>query len=141
MTVAVSVILLVACAVALAILARAIGTAGRPPASRFERALAGRPRPAPARLDTLGSLESAVSLGLAGGREFDRWLAPILRDAAAARLAVRRGFGLERAEAARRLLGDETWELLRPDRARPEAGSPAPSAAELRRAIEAIEGL
>jgi hypothetical protein len=140
-TIAVSASLLVGCATALAILARGIGTAARRPASRFERALARRPRPPDARIDALRTLETAVSLGLAGGQEFDRRLAPVLRDAAAARLAVRRGFGLDRGEAARRALGDETWELLRADRPPREARGSAPSAVELARAIEAIEEL
>jgi hypothetical protein len=48
--------------------------------------------------------------------EFHYRLRPLLREVAAARLARRRGLDLDGDEAAAALLGDEAWEMLRPDR-------------------------
>jgi hypothetical protein len=140
-TLAVSAIVLVAAALALVSLARAIKAAGGRPASRFERALARPGASSPPRVEELQKLETAVVLGLGGEQEYGRRLAPVLREAAAGRLAVRRGLQLERADEARAALGAEAWELVRPDRLPPEKPARGPSAAELRRAIEAIEDL
>jgi hypothetical protein len=70
-------------------------------------------------------------------------LRPRLRAIAADRLAADHGLSLDGdAEASRRLLGDDAWELLRPDRDPPprKAGG-AISTAELERIVSAVEGL
>jgi hypothetical protein len=111
-------------------------------ASLFEHALR-RPVPGPVRPPQLVRLEREITLGSANGANFEQRLLPILREAAAARLAARHNVELaRRPEAARRLLGDEVWELLRPDRAetadRTARGLPL---RRLRRLIEALERL
>jgi len=70
-------------------------------------------------------------------------LRPRLREIAADRLAADHGLGLdEHPEKSRRLLGDEAWALLRPDREPPEdrfgPGMPLP---ELERIVAAVERL
>jgi len=88
-------------------------------ASRFEAALR-RPTPAAAAPLELVRMERELELGVADATYAHRRLLPLLRAAAAARLAGRHGVELERRpEAARALLGDEVWELLRPDRPEP----------------------
>jgi hypothetical protein len=111
-------------------------------ASVFERAL-GRHVAAPLRPPQLVRLEREITLGSANAANLEERLLPILREAAAARLAARHNVVLERRpEAARRLLGDEAWELLRPDRAetpsRTAGGLPL---RRLRRLIATLEEL
>jgi hypothetical protein len=61
-----------------------------------------------------------VVAGSARAGDLHLRLRPVLREIAAARLADR-GLGLDRDPvAARRLLGDELWEILRPGRPRPD---------------------
>jgi hypothetical protein len=90
---------------------------------------------------SLMRLEREVALGVAGAFDFHYHVHPRLRALAGELLAVRRGVSLDgQPETARRLLGDETWELLRPDRPRPEdrrARGLPPGA--LRRVIESLE--
>ena len=87
--------------------------------SAFERALVPRPEPR-VRPAELIRVERELTLGSASAEHFHSRLAPLLRDAAAARLAAREVDLERRPDRARELLGDETWELLRPD-------SPAPA--------------
>src|SRR5262249_5951663 len=85
-------------------------------ASEFEQALA-RGRHHPTRPTDLLRIERELSLGAASAGHLHARLLPLLREAASARL----GFDLRRAPArARAALGDEAWELLRPDRAAPD---------------------
>src|SRR5437763_10078375 len=92
---------------------------GREPASRFEQAR--RRRKPPARQpEELLRMDRELVLGSADADHAQRRLLPLLRSVAAARIAARHGFELERRpEASRELLGEDVWELLRPDR--PEA--------------------
>jgi hypothetical protein len=55
-------------------------------------------------------------------------LRPMLREIAAARLQRRHGIALDRdVDASRALLGDELWEVVRPDRPVPaDRGAPGP---------------
>jgi hypothetical protein len=65
-------------------------------------------------------MERELELGIAGAGNAHYRLLPLLRSAAAARLATRRGIELERRpDAAQAALGDDVWELLRPDRPEP----------------------
>jgi len=66
-------------------------------------------------------MDRELVLGSADADHAQRRLLPLLRATAAARIASRHGFQLERRpEAARALLGEEVWDLLRPDRPQPE---------------------
>jgi hypothetical protein len=89
-------------------------------AARFEDALRRR-KPADPEPVELLRMERELLLGIAEADHAHRQLLPLLRGAAAARLSSRHGFELEqRPEAARALLGEDAWELLRPDRPAPE---------------------
>jgi hypothetical protein len=73
--------------------------------------------------------------------DFHVRLRPILREIAAARLARAHGVVLDRdRDAARALLGDALWEVVRPDRPEPSARSlPGPGLEGLRPLIERLE--
>jgi hypothetical protein len=117
--------------------ARALPRAGR---SRLELALR-RPRHIPARPAALLTLERRVLLATETAFEVHYRLRPVLREIAAYRLSSRLGIDLdEDTDAARRALGPEAWELVRPDRPPPPdrlaRGRPL---AELRAAVDALE--
>jgi hypothetical protein len=87
--------------------------------ARFEDALRRR-KPADSEPVELLRMERELLLGIADADHAHRQLLPLLRAAAAARLSARHGLELERRpEAARALLGEDVWELLRPDRPAP----------------------
>jgi hypothetical protein len=89
-------------------------------AGRFEAALRGREQKT-SQAEELVRMDRELVLGVADADHAHRRLLPLLRAAASARLAARHGVELERRpEAARTLLGDDVWELLRPDRPEPE---------------------
>jgi hypothetical protein len=114
----------------------------RPRAGRFEAALRARPPAAPQTVELL-RVERDLELGIAGAAHAQQRLLPLLRAAAAARLASRHGIELDRRpEAARALLGEHAWEWLRPDRPEPadrfDPGVPREHVAAL---IERVESL
>jgi len=85
----------------------------------FEAALRQRGTVAPTP-SAFASMERELQLAMGFADHAHRRFFPLLRAAASARLATRHGIDLERRpDAARRLLGDDTWDLLRPDRPRP----------------------
>jgi hypothetical protein len=85
-------------------------------------------------------MEREITLGSSSAAHLDGRLLPILREAAAARLAARHKVELAgRPEAARRLLGEDVWELLRPDR--PESDDTSASGLPLRRIRDVVETL
>jgi hypothetical protein len=89
------------------------------PAPRFEAALRSRTE-TPSEPVELLRMERELELGIANASSAHHRLLPLLRAAAAARLASRHGVELDRRpDAARALLGEEAWELLRPDRPEP----------------------
>ena len=92
-----------------------------PPDSRaFERALRTR-RPRAPRLRELERIEHDVVQGAANPLDLHRRLRPLLRQIAGHRLAARHGIALDAGDGhATRLLGNEAWELLRPDRELPD---------------------
>jgi hypothetical protein len=108
--------------------------------SVYERALRRRERP-PARPGELAKLEREVSL--AAGTSFDLHfrLRPVLREVAAHRLATRRGLALDAGSPeVRGLLGDELWEVVRPEREPPDDRfGPGLPLAGLRRALDRLE--
>jgi len=111
-------------------------TTGAP--SEFEQALA-RDKPVTTRPSDLVRIERELSLGVASAGHLHARLLPLLREAASARL----GFDLHRyPHRAQAAVGDETWELLRPDRPAPPdrhgAGAPL---RQLEHCIDTLERL
>lgn len=97
----------------------------------------------PERLPELARIEREVALGT--GTAFDAYyrLRPLIRDVAEHRLATRRGLALDSgSDAVRAAVGEEAWELVRPDRGRPSHHlAPGASVGQVRSAIEALERL
>jgi len=104
----------IAMSVAVSVARAAVPVAARSP---FAEALRRRP-PEPQRPPQLERIERAVTLGVANTYDFHARLRPVLRDVAAARLA-RSGVDLDTL-AGRAAVGDDAWELLRPDRPPPD---------------------
>jgi hypothetical protein len=101
-------------------LVRATSAAGASEeASVYERALRRRGR-APARPSELARIEREVVLASTSSFDVHYRLRPILREVAAHRLAGR-GIDLDAgAPETRALLGEDVWELVRPDREPPD---------------------
>ena len=110
--------------------------------SRFDAALQRR-RTHQERLPELAQIEREVTLGLATAFDLHYRLRPTLRRAASELLSSRRGIDLDAdREAARKALGDETWELVRVDREPPaNRFGPGIELAALRTTITALEAL
>jgi hypothetical protein len=100
-----------------------------------------RPRRTTQRLPELERTERAVLLSASNAFDVHYRLRPILREIAAQRLATRRGLSLDDdASAARAVVGEETWELVRGDREPPQLRYAAGvQAAELREVVAALE--
>jgi len=113
----------------------------RPP-SELEHALTSRQavRMRPAELIRI---ERELTLGSATAEHLHGRLLPLLRDAAEARLAARHEVDLERRpDRARELLGEETWEIVRPDREAPQdRNAPGLSLRRITAVIDTIERL
>ncbi|HKG44676.1 MAG TPA: hypothetical protein VKB10_10590 [Gaiellaceae bacterium] len=93
---------------------------------------------APARPPELERLERELTMATATAFDLHLRLRPLLREVAGARLAAR-GLQLDECEDVVR---EELWELVRPDRPMPpDRNAPGIPAAELRRAVEAVEAL
>jgi hypothetical protein len=88
-------------------------------------------------------IEQMLGSSTTRAMEFHYQLRPRLRQIAADRLAANHGIALdEDPESARRLLGDEPWELLRPDREPPEDRfGPGAPLLELELIVTAVERL
>ena len=72
------------------------------------------------RLPELARVEREVSIGMTTAFDLHYRLRPPLRRMAGELLAARRGIDLDGSpEAARKALGDETWEIIRADREPP----------------------
>jgi hypothetical protein len=97
-------------AVALGAAMRVLGSdAEAPPTSRFELALTRVPSPQ-TRPPELVRVEREIVLGTTSAGHLHTRLLPLLREAAVARLGTR---------LTPETLGDDAWELLRPDRPEP----------------------
>lgn len=84
---------------------------------RIARAAAARPTPP----DRLARLEQLVNASQMSASHTHAHLRPLLADVVASRLAAHgQALGRMSAEDSRRLLGEELWELVRPDRPFPE---------------------
>jgi hypothetical protein len=112
-------------------------------AYRFEQALRERRSNPATRPPAFIAMEREIEQGVEYAVQAHRRLLPLLRSAAAARLAVHHGIELEhRPDAARSLLGDEAWELLRPDRPEPvDRRGPGLPRATIAMLIERVETL
>lgn len=127
--------------------AQALLALTRPPRSQtepslFETALRRRAEEH-VRPPELVRIERELVLGLESAGHLHARLLPILREAATARLAAKHHVDLDlRPAAARALLGEEAWELVRPDRPAPrDRTGPGLERARLRSVIDALEKL
>jgi hypothetical protein len=125
-----------------ALIRHARASRGPEPASRFEQAFQ-KPKTKLAQPEEFLRMDREIVLGIADADHAHRRLLPLLRAAAAARLAARYGFDLaRRPETARTLLGDEVWELLRPDRPAPaDRHGPGLRREQIAAVIERVESL
>jgi hypothetical protein len=124
-------------AIVLAALIRALsGAADMQSGSVFEHTLLRKPEPA-TRPPELVRIEREITLGTSSAGHLHSRLLPLLREAAAVRLNVE----LERRpDTVRAALGDETWELLRPDLPEPEdRNAPGLPLRRVRTIIDALE--
>lgn len=102
----------------------------------------GRTAGLPPRSARLVELERLLGFGPAGAGELHTRIRPLLREIAARRLDDRRGLDLDHSPEARQVLGDEAWELLRPDRPPPaDRFGPGMGEAALTRIVDRLEGL
>jgi hypothetical protein len=135
--------IVIVAAIALVVLVRhSRGGAGPRHAGRFEAALRRRPPATPQPVELL-RMERELELGIAGAGHAHHRLLPLLRSAAVARLSSRHGVELDRRpEAAKALLGEDAWELLRPDRPEPaDRFAPGVPRERVAAMIERIESL
>jgi hypothetical protein len=129
--------------IALAALTRiARSTSELPPPSDFDAALRAR-AVEPMRPSELVRTEREITLGTSSAGHLHQRLVPILREAAAARLSANHNVDLaRRPDAARALLGEDAWELLRPDRPEPnDRHGPGIPMRRLRGVVSTLEKL
>ena len=95
------------------------------------------------RLPELAKVEREVSLGMSTAFDLHYRLRPSLNRIAGELRAARRGIDLDgNPDAARKALGDETWEIVRPDREPPRDRYGAGlELAALRTVVGALEAL
>jgi hypothetical protein len=110
--------------------------------SRFDAALRRRGH-GQERLPELTKIEREVALGMATAFDLHYRLRPSLRRTASELLGARRGIDIDREpEAARRLLGEDAWEIVRGDREPPDDRfGPGIGLASLDRAVASLETL
>jgi hypothetical protein len=125
----------IATVISVAVLASRLPTEARPPAPRPHTMSRSRPT-------QLLRIERVVGRAGESGLAAHTQLRPLLREIAEARLA-RRGLRLDRDGAeARRLLGPQAWELVRPDRpAPPDDRAAGIAPAELEALLDRLEAL
>jgi hypothetical protein len=129
---------------AVRLLVRAVVVATTAPQERpFDLALRGRAvRPLPIAKEP-GLIAHETGSATNRALELHHRFRPRLRRIAADRLAANHGVDLdEGTESAKRLLGDEAWEFLRPDREPPaDRFGPGMPLAKLERIVSAVERL
>jgi hypothetical protein len=125
----------IAVVISVAELAARMPARSRPPAPRA------RPPSTPLPNQLL-RIERIVERSGESGLTAHTQLRPLLSEIAEARLA-RRGVQLSRDhDEARRLLGPEAWELVRPDRMQPHEGrAPGVAPRELEAVLDSLEAL
>jgi len=128
-------VLLIAAGVIVALVRTLSGVAPRAPARRVSV-----PARVSQRLAELDRTEGAVLLSASTAFDLHYRLRPILREIAGQRLA-RRGLGLDTdTEASRAVVGETTWELVRPDREPPELRfARGIAASQLREVVAVLE--
>ena len=124
------------------LLARVHRALPRRRSSPVDAALNRRPRPV-TRIPELEKLEREVTLGQATAFDLHFRLRPTLRRIASELLHARRGIDLDtNPDAARRALGDETFELVRADREPPpERFARGIDLVSLGRVVDSLEAL
>jgi hypothetical protein len=124
------------------ILARLRASLPVPATSPVDQALRPR-RPRRERVPELERIEREVTLGLATAFDVHYRLRPTVRRVAGELLRARRGIDLDaNPEAARRVLGEETWQLVRKDREPPpERFASGLDIASLGRVVASLEAL
>jgi hypothetical protein len=129
-------------ALGLLALTRAAHAAAVRSPSIFEYSLTPRPE-GRVRPPELIRIEREITLGAASAAHLHRRLLPLLREAAATRLSARHHVDLvRRPEAARELLGDDAWDVLRPDRPEPlDRNAPGLSLRRIARLVQTLEQL
>ena len=116
--------------IAMAALTRIMRSARNDAQSRFEHELT-RERIPPGRPNALVRIERELTLAMSNAGHVHDRLRPMVRDIAQARLG---------RAATRERLGDETWELIRPDAPEPpDRSAPGLPLRTIRRMIEALE--
>jgi hypothetical protein len=106
--------------------------------SLFEHVLS-RKAPEPTRPSEIVRIEREITLGTTSAGHLHTRLLPLLRDAASARVGIDFDVHPERARAA---LGDEAWELLRPDRPEPaDRNAPGLPIRRVRAVVDMLERL
>jgi hypothetical protein len=125
----------IATVISVAALASRLPAAKRPPAPRPRSRSASVP-------SQLLRIERIVERSAESGLAAHTLLRPVLSDIAEVRLA-RRGVQLSRdPDEARRLLGREAWELVRPDRPQPpDRRAPGVAPRELEAVLDRLEAL
>jgi hypothetical protein len=110
--------------------------------SAFDAALRTRKRPTQ-RIPELERMEREVALGLSADFDLHYRLRPSVRGIATELLAARRGIDLDASpDAARRVLGEDAWEIVRGDRVPSRQHFAAGvDIASLRRAVSALEAI
>ena len=132
---------IVVAAIGMAALTRTMRAARFDHRSPFEQRLT-RERTPPTRPNELIRVERDLLLGTENAGHFHARLLPLLRGAAAARLSQHGVDLVRQPEAAQRLLGDELWAFVRPDREEPhDLYSAGPSVRVVRQLVERIEAL
>ena len=88
-------------------------------------------------------IEREITLGAASAAHLHRRLLPLLREAAATRLSARRRIDIERRpDEARELLGQDVWDVLRPDLPEPlDRNGPGLSVRRIERVVRTLEQL
>jgi hypothetical protein len=134
-------VLLAVGAVVLAVILPRPARPDRPPTRARRRLRLRRGRRDRSATPDLAAIDRLLSMSIASAQDEYVRLRPLVREIARQRLADHTGVRLETApEAAAAILGPEIWELVRPDRERPDdqhARGIAP--ARLRAMVEALE--
>jgi hypothetical protein len=110
------------------------------PVSPFDRPPERPPRPQP--VAEVERLDRVLVMSSTSAFDTHHRLRPLVRSLAAERLQAHHGIDLEgEPERARELVGDELWELLRPDRELGRRSGPGNPLAETARAVDELEAL
>jgi hypothetical protein len=106
---------------------------------QFEAGLA-RAREAPSEISSLRAVETDLRMSAASAFGLEFRLKPHLRELASWRLLRNHGVDMDRSpDAARRIVGDHLWELMRPADEPPEFRKPGAGLADVQAGIDRLE--